>query len=460
MRYAIVSDIHANWQAWSAVRDDIRKRAINTTVCLGDIVGYGPNPTRVFSDLLANCDNFVLGNHDAAVAGKLDESVFNENARRSTAWTVAQFDRASLKKLGEAPLVLEDEDILFVHAETPAPDEFGYVETPDDARACFAATEKRFIFIGHTHLPAVFALAPDGSIAVSPEANTTAREGARYLVNVGSVGDPGDGTDKASYCIFDSDLKTIELCKVVFDIAAFRKELEKVPELALPWFLERHEGEAVRPSYDQAVAVGKVAGTKIRVTASRAKIRVKASALATQAGDSLRATGESAKAAAKKPRRMKTGVIIGLICVAAVGAISGMYFYFNQKTTATSPASAAAVAVVPAAGTPVAPGASSMPLLPAFHAIASREEAANVADFAVDGNPNTRWCSGNKLAGHWLQIDLGTEMQLSGANITWESPDQAYGYKIEGSRNTRTWNDLAAGSGKTADRISFTANAH
>ena len=87
MRYAIVSDIHANWQAWSAVRDDICRQGVDTMVCLGDIVGYGPSPVRVYADLLSQCDNFVLGNHDAAAAGLLDPAVFNENARRSAAWT-------------------------------------------------------------------------------------------------------------------------------------------------------------------------------------------------------------------------------------------------------------------------------------------------------------------------------------------------------------------------------------
>lgn len=466
MRYAIVSDIHANWQAWSAVRDDIRNRAADTMVCLGDIVGYGPSPTRVFADVAAHCDNIVLGNHDAAAAGTLDLSSFNENARRSAEWTAAQFDRASLQQLGSAPLVLEGEDVLFVHAETPAPDDFGYVETEDDARACFEATDRRFIFIGHTHQPLVFALGPDGAITKTLAPFVQVEAGVRYLVNVGSVGDPGDGTDKASYCVFDTKAGEIHLRKVAFDVAAFRAEIARVPELAPPWFLQHNEGETARPVYDQAVAAGKVAGTKIRVPSSRARIQVKASALATHHGETLRAANEAAKAPPPRPRRSRTGLLVGLICVGAAGAMVAIHLSSGRRPAAAA-GRVAATTAAPAAATPAAvaaaaPGVPQAALLPAFQAVASREETAdgknNIAVLAVDGNPETRWCSGDRLAGHWIQIDLGSALRLGGLNIIWESPDPVYGYKIEGSRNAREWTALAEGSGRSADRIAVSGS--
>lgn len=457
MRYAIVSDIHANWQAWSAVRADVRKRGVDTMVCLGDIVGYGPSPTRVFADLVASCDNFVLGNHDAAAAGGLDPTTFNENARRSAEWTAAQFDRASLKRLGGAPLVLEDEDILFVHAETPAPDEFGYVETEDDARACFEATDKRFTFIGHTHKPLVFALAPDGTISINMGPVVVAEPGFRYLVNVGSVGDPGDGTDQASYCVFDSRVGEIALKKVAFDVAAFRAELEKVPELTLPWFLQQHEGESARPVYDQAVAAGKVAGSRIRVPSSRAKIQIKASALATHAGDTLRVANEVAKTPAKKPKRSKTGLIVGSICVATAGALAAIYFASSKRSAPAQPMMAGATAPMAASAVATQAATDAMSVLPAFRAVASREELGggktNVAALAVDGDPATRWCSGDALNGHWLQLDLGSPLELGGLKIGWELPGLVYGYKIESSADTRRWTVLAEGSGTDTNFI-------
>ncbi len=447
MRYAIVSDIHANWQAWSAVRDDIRRRGVDTMVCLGDIVGYGPSPTRVFADLETHCDNFVLGNHDAAAAGDLDPSIFNENARRSTAWTAAQFDREGLRRLGGAPLVLEAEDILFVHAETPAPDEFGYVETEEDARACFGATDARFIFVGHTHIPLVFALKPDGTIAVTNASVTVAERGSRYLVTVGSVGNPGDGTDLASYCVFDSKARKINLKKVPFDVAAFRAELKRVPALSLPWFLQQHEGDTARPAYDQAVAPGKVACTKIRVTSSRARIRVKASDLATRGGEAVKAP---------QARRRKAGILVALIGAVTAAALAGIHFFLSRDVPAQ-----ATGADAPAAAPSMRSAAAPPTVLPAFGAVASGEERGNgrtnLALMAVDGNPDTRWCSGDALAGHWLQIKLGRTLRLGGMHIRWEHPDLAYGYKIEGSSSARLWTVLAEGSGKSADRIAVTS---
>lgn len=454
MRYAIVSDIHANWQAWSAVRDDIRRRGVDAIVCLGDIVGYGPSPARVFADLVAHCDNIVLGNHDAAAAGGLDLSLFNERARRSALWTAAQFDRATLDRLGAAPLVIEGEDVLFVHAETPAPDEFGYVETEADARACFEATAARFIFIGHTHCPQVFALAPDGTISMTTDPRTVARPGVRYLVNVGSVGDPGDGTNRASYGLFDPESGEIALKKVAFDVAGFRAELEQVPELSLPWFLRQHTGEAVRPVSDLAVGAAKVAGTRIRVPASRAKIRIKSSALTTHADGRRRA-------AAMVPAARRTGVVAGVVAigVATVGAIAGIHYWRNREAPAPRPV--ANVWTAPPEAPLLASSARSSPPLPAFRAVASREERengmTNLAAMAVDGNPDTRWCAGDALTGHWLQIDFGRELRLGAVNIAWELPEFVYGYTIEGSDNGRRWNLLTQGSGTRADRIVLTA---
>lgn len=347
MRYAIVSDIHANWQAWSAVRDDIFSREMDAMICLGDIVGYGPNPTQVFNDLTKHCENIVLGNHDAAAAGKLDLEMFNDQARRSTEWTAAQFDPEDLERLGSAPLTLEAEDILFVHAETPAPEEFGYVETVEDAAACFEATDARFIFIGHTHIPQVFALRPDGALSASKDPLTRTEPGTRYLVNVGSVGDPGDGSVLASYCVFDSATGEIHLNKVPFDVAAFRAELDRVPRLPLSWFLQKHDADAARPVHDQAVEAGKVARARIRVAANRARIQVHAGAMTPRAQSKRRP--EKKTAPAKPARGARTLVWFASVCVLVLGVLAGRYFAGKRGV----PPQVARPAPPPVAATPV-----------------------------------------------------------------------------------------------------------
>ena len=345
MRYAIVSDIHANWQAWSAVRDDIFRRNAEAMVCLGDIVGYGPSPGRVFADLTAHCENVVLGNHDAAVAGLLDPEMFNAQARRSTEWTAAQFTPEERVRLGSAPLTLEAEDILFVHAETPSPDEFGYVETEEDARACFAATEARFIFIGHTHIPRVFSLQPDGTVSSSRDALTRVEPGVRYLVNVGSVGDPGDGSVLASYCLFDAEAGEIQLHKIPFDVAAFRAELERVPKLSLSWFLRQHAPEEARPMHDQAVGAGKVARARIRVAPARARIQIHAGALTPRAAAARRTPAK--KTPAKTSVAARVGVWGAAIGVLTLGVLAGWHFAGQGDPSGTGRRQAKAAAAPP-----------------------------------------------------------------------------------------------------------------
>lgn len=443
MRYAIVSDVHANWQAWSAVRDDILARGVDAIVCLGDIVGYGPSPTRVVADLRKHCENFVLGNHDAAAAGLLDLSLFNDAARRSAEWTRRQFDKASLRLLGDTPLVLEDENIIFVHAETPAPDDFGYVEGPSDVLACFQATDRRFIFLGHTHRPAIFVLAADGRLAEQPAGEYIADVSERCMVNVGSVGDPGDGTDKASYCLFDSELGIIELRKVAFDTDAFWRELQQVPELATPWFLQHRGGERFRPAHDQTVPTGKVSSTPIRVTARRATIRVRSGALAADPGKVL----ERFRPASKSRSRKKA--VLAAIAVGGVAAAACLQFW-NPSPPARRTAQALSTGAVADAGTP---GPEAEGLQIALDASGEELSKTNLADHAMDANPLTRWCAGDGLLGHWIRLDLGSPRRIGSLVIRWEIPDKPYGANLEASTDGRTWKLLTTHLGTGGQRI-------
>lgn len=456
MRYAIVSDIHANWQAWCAVREDIKARGADAIVCLGDIVGYGPSPTRVVSDLRKHCDNFVLGNHDAAAAGQLDPSVFNEAARRSTEWTAKQFDKYTIRELGSAPLVLEDEQIIFVHAETVAPDDFGYVEEIDDVRACFAATDKRFIFLGHTHRPRIFVQSPDGNIVEQPDKQYTAGPDERCLVNVGSVGDPGDGTTLASYGLFDSDTGAIDLRHVPFDIDAYARELQQVPELATPWFLKHRTEEGFRPARDQAVAAGKVARATVRITASRAQIRVKAGALPTPA-DVLAKTRPP-----PPPRRRRGGLVAAGLAAALAAGGAGYWQFVLRETPAPdgAPATEAAKPARPRASARVA--TTAKPDFDVWLSASAEErtkDKTNTTAMAMDGSLETRWCSGNGQTGHWIQLDLGGRRRLSGLEIAWEIPDEPYAFAIQYGSDAKNWLEAWRGTGKSGDRTAFVAES-
>ena len=117
MRFAIFSDIHGNLPAWDQVLADIRSLEADVLICLGDVVGYGPKPQEVLDGIRSVTDNFVLGNHDAAAAGLIDPSIFNEHAHSVVLWTREHLSTESLDFLRNVPLQMESDDILFVHAE-------------------------------------------------------------------------------------------------------------------------------------------------------------------------------------------------------------------------------------------------------------------------------------------------------------------------------------------------------
>lgn len=275
MRYAILSDIHANAQAWQAVRADVLAQRIDAIICLGDIVGYGPDPVDVLADVRATCHHFVLGNHDAAAAGMIDSSVFSHDAHRIIAWTARRIDPETRAWFGTLPYVIEAEELVFVHAETPDPTEFGYVEDPDDAAACFAASAGRLIWFGHTHVPGVFTQRRDGGVGQQAPTDFLCAKGTRYLINVGSVGDPRDGRTVSSYCIYDDETDAVYFRSVPFDLDAFRERLASTGLEFTPWFLREEARTLTRKPGVQDMHAAKVATLRIRTTDKRTRIVIR-----------------------------------------------------------------------------------------------------------------------------------------------------------------------------------------
>jgi predicted phosphodiesterase len=226
MKYAIVSDIHANWQAWEAVKRDMRVAGVDGVLCLGDVIGYGPQPVRVLEDVYASCENFVLGNHDAVIGNRLDSSLFNDRAQHVIEWTREQLGDSAAAFFAEVPTTMGAPDVLCTHAEAAMPERWDYILKPLDAKPSFDATEEGIIFCGHTHVPLVVTLnvEHDSVTGVAPQDFTRA-DGMRYLVNVGSVGDPRDTRPEASYCIYDADTQQVKFRRVPFDYEAFRRDL-------------------------------------------------------------------------------------------------------------------------------------------------------------------------------------------------------------------------------------------
>lgn len=242
MRYAIVSDIHANLRAWDAVLADIRSRGADAIICLGDVVGYGPQPAEVLAAVRAETSHFVLGNHDAAAAGMMDYSIFNDHARQAIEWTMTELDEEATAFLASVPLAIEAGDILFVHAEIAEPGRFDYIDGPEMAQENFAANKHFVTFVGHTHQPKIFELGEEGTVRELLDETCSLDAANRYIVNVGSVGEPRNPDDlRARYVIYDSETREVDFRRVEFDIAAYRAGLE-VTSLALrPYFLQVYE---------------------------------------------------------------------------------------------------------------------------------------------------------------------------------------------------------------------------
>lgn len=238
MRYALISDIHANRQAWQAVSTDIACNNVDAIICLGDVIGYGPAPAEVLESVYAQSDYFVLGNHDAVVAGMLDPECFTPKAKSVIEWTCGQLDPQAGRFFSELPLLLDAEGFACAHADYADPGYYDYVLGPEDALPSIEACPHPLIFLGHTHEPCVMQLTPDDALQYRKPERLALQPGWQYVVNVGSVGDPRDGDMRASYCILDLEQQEVLFRKVVFDIQAYRAEQERAQLAYRPYIFD------------------------------------------------------------------------------------------------------------------------------------------------------------------------------------------------------------------------------
>ena len=241
MRYAIVSDIHANIQAWEAVLKDIQKQGVDAILCLGDVIGYGPNPVEVLESCHQHVDYFVLGNHDAVVGDRMDSSLFNDSAKYLIEWTRNQLSGEAAGFFARMPLKMEGQTFACAHAEHALPGRFSYLYEADDCISSFDATRQQILFVGHTHMQTKFTWS-EGRLLQGKNEDFTLKEGDRYLVNAGSVGDPRDGKTFAQYIIYDETKKTLQYKSIPFDIQGFKINLAKAKLPVTPFFVMIDEG--------------------------------------------------------------------------------------------------------------------------------------------------------------------------------------------------------------------------
>jgi predicted phosphodiesterase len=224
-KYAVISDVHANAEALRSVLDDIKKRLIREIFFLGDAVGYGPEPNESVKLLNAECENMIAGNHDWGVLGLADTGSFNEYARLALAWTRGVLTAGNNEILRASPLKSEISElaIALVHATPCEPESWHYLLTLSDAEINFKHMHTDVCFIGHSHKPFVIERDRSGALHMDRQ-GMRKKEGSRYIVNVGSIGQPRDGDPRACYGIVEND--RIEIIRVSYDIRATQKKMQ------------------------------------------------------------------------------------------------------------------------------------------------------------------------------------------------------------------------------------------
>ncbi len=232
-RILVFSDVHGNLTALEAVL--AHAGPVDGYWCLGDLVGYGPDP-QACVERVRSLPNLVclMGNHDAAVVGRLDLTWFNTAARTALLWTREQLSEDALNFLAGNPpqVVLKEYDVTLVHGSLRAPLE-EYLLSPEQARASIERLETTWGCFGHTHIPLAYVREQDGQVARwVPEgdgATCTVPQGS--LFNPGSVGQPRDGDPRAAYAIFEPETQRWTWHRVEYDVHAVQ---EKILAAGLP----------------------------------------------------------------------------------------------------------------------------------------------------------------------------------------------------------------------------------
>ena len=233
MRYAILADIHSNLAAFQAVLDDIKtQEKIDKIWCLGDIVGYGPDPHECIKLLRETEHICVAGNHDRAVVGELDMTSFNPHAAEAVIWTAEKLSIGDITYLRNLPERVEEEGFLLVHG-SPREPVMEYILSISVARQNFDCFRTTYCLVGHTHVPQVYSLDEEGTYTATrflPTVKLITGK-TRLIINPGAIGQPRDGNSDASYAIYDSDTRLIRLRRVPYDI---RHTQDRIMESGLP----------------------------------------------------------------------------------------------------------------------------------------------------------------------------------------------------------------------------------
>ena len=218
MKYGIFAVIHSNLEALQSVLKVLRDIGVDEYICVGDIVGYGADPAECLRIVKEICHVTVAGNHDYAAAGLLDIEYFNPQAKDAVLWTTERLSEEELAYLKNLELIQKVNNFLIVHATFVSPQEWNYITSTFTAFQNFKGFEEKLCFVGHSHIPVVFSIDAENRCNYAFETKVQIEDENRYIINVGSVGQPRDGNPLASFAVYDTDAGEVEIIRAEYDI--------------------------------------------------------------------------------------------------------------------------------------------------------------------------------------------------------------------------------------------------
>jgi diadenosine tetraphosphatase ApaH/serine/threonine PP2A family protein phosphatase len=234
MKLGLISDIHGNLEALTAVLAWLRGHGASYFACCGDVVGYGPDPAACIETLRELRCPTVAGNHDHGVIGRADTGSFNAAAAEAVLWSRDRVKGDSRVYLEDLPLTAQVGPMLLVHASPSAPTQWEYVFTVREAEEEMRSYPDSVCVVGHSHYPFAVERLPGEPARLVRESNLELRPEAKYFINAGSTGQPRDGDPRACCLLFDYRSRTLAFHRVTYDVAAVQR---KIREAGLPEFL-------------------------------------------------------------------------------------------------------------------------------------------------------------------------------------------------------------------------------
>ncbi len=308
MRYAIISDIHANAAALRTVLVDAQDMRVDKIICLGDVLGYGPDPVQALETVYARVHVCLAGNHDDAVCGRRTTEDFNDFAAAAVARQRKTLTADALAWLKKLPYVCAMGDFACTHGDFSDPEAFNYILEPEEALPSWDARPEPLLFVGHTHQPGIFVLGESGMPHRLEPADFAVEEGKRYIVNVGSVGYPRSGMCRSFYCIYDDQSRAVFFRSLPFDLEGYREKMGGKGLDEAPWVAARAQ-ERATPLVRGRAKFGK--GLSVKTGTGRA-------------------TAAAAPTAPK--RRSLLPIVLAASLALALGAALAVHFGTREKT--------------------------------------------------------------------------------------------------------------------------------